>query len=76
MKTILLSSLLLLTACGGVPTRDYQASSDCIAQGHKPGTKEYDACMSEEATARAIKQQRDDYERNKRDMEMWKQRRY
>jgi hypothetical protein len=61
---ILTSSVLLLFACAD-NSKDYGASAKCQGMGYAPGTAEYDKCVEEEKIAKAMQQQREEFEQMK-----------
>lgn len=75
--TMILSVLLLLTACGAPPpARDYEGSNACVGRGYIPGEQAFENCVREERAGRLLEQQRQEFERRKADEEQWKMRRF
>jgi hypothetical protein len=68
-------AVLALSGCAE-DKKDYQAAAHCQGLGHKPGTPEYNKCVSEERSVRMMEEQRKEYERMKQEDMDRKMRRY
>lgn len=71
MKYASVLAMLLIAACNP-GKKDYQLEAHCQGLGLKPGTAEYDKCISEKKTQRMLEQQREEFERMKQDERDWK----
>ncbi len=71
-----LAIFLLTAACSSAPKKDYDAIARCQEQGHKPGNADFDECVKEEKASKILKQQRDEFERIKREEQDNRLRRY
>jgi len=72
---LLLAALASLTSCG--PERkDYESSAACQQAGKTPGTAAYDACLSQEKSARLLEQQRREFEQMQQERQDQKSRRF
>jgi hypothetical protein len=75
--SVALVALGLLAACAGGQTRkDYDAMRACHDQGFQTDTEGFNRCVEEERAARALKEQRQEFEQMKQYDRDWKMRRY